>query len=31
MFIVNDKNIAIVYPEKVGKDVSKEPLLKKFE
>lgn len=28
MFIVNDKNIAIVYPEKVGKDVSKEPLLK---
>ena len=28
MFIINDKNIAIVYPEKVGKDVSKEPLVK---
>ncbi|WP_410981402.1 methyl-accepting chemotaxis protein [Bacillus pacificus] len=28
MFIVNDKNIAIVYPEKVGKDVSKESLVK---
>ncbi|PGO24062.1 methyl-accepting chemotaxis protein [Bacillus cereus] len=28
MFIVNDKNIALVYPGKVGKDVSKEPLVK---
>lgn len=28
MFVINDKNIAIVYPEKVGKDVSKEPLVK---
>lgn len=28
MFIVNDKNIAIVYPGQVGKDVSKESLVK---
>ncbi|MDJ1474975.1 methyl-accepting chemotaxis protein [Bacillus sp. LS15-K4] len=28
MFIVNDKNIAIVYPGGVGKDVSKESLVK---
>ncbi|PFB28563.1 methyl-accepting chemotaxis protein [Bacillus cereus] len=28
MFIVNDKNIAIVYPGEVGKDVSKESLVK---
>lgn len=28
MFIINDKNMALVYPEKVGKDVSKEPLMK---
>ncbi|WP_144492372.1 methyl-accepting chemotaxis protein [Bacillus mycoides] len=28
MFIVNDKNIALVYPEKVGEDISKEPLMK---
>ncbi|PGV13272.1 methyl-accepting chemotaxis protein [Bacillus cereus] len=28
MFIINDKNMALVYPEKIGKDVSKEPLLK---
>lgn len=28
MFIINDKNIALVYPEKIGKDISKEPLLK---
>ncbi|UNP76155.1 methyl-accepting chemotaxis protein [Bacillus nitratireducens] len=28
MFIVNDKHIALVYPGKVGKDVSKEPLVK---
>ena len=28
MFIVNDKNMALVYPEKVGKDISKEPLMK---
>ncbi|WP_265938508.1 methyl-accepting chemotaxis protein [Bacillus thuringiensis] len=28
MFIINDKNMALVYPEKIGKDVSKEPLIK---
>ena len=28
MFIINDKNMALVYPEKIGKDVSKEPLVK---
>jgi len=28
MFIINDKHIALVYPGKVGKDVSKEPLVK---
>ncbi|PFQ46475.1 methyl-accepting chemotaxis protein [Bacillus cereus] len=28
MFIINDKNMALVYPEKIGKDVSKEPLMK---
>ena len=28
MFIVNDKNIAIVYPGQVGKDVSRESLVK---
>ncbi|MGG8382456.1 methyl-accepting chemotaxis protein [Bacillus sp. R-CC1] len=27
MFIINDKNMALVYPEKIGKDVSKEPLI----
>ena len=27
MFIINDKNMALVYPEKIGKDVSKEPLV----
>ncbi|MGG2063672.1 methyl-accepting chemotaxis protein [Bacillus sp. S14(2024)] len=29
--IVNDKNIALVYPDKVGKDVSKEPLIQSFK
>ncbi|PGY95001.1 methyl-accepting chemotaxis protein [Bacillus cereus] len=28
MFIINDKNMALVYPEKIGKDVSKEPFIK---
>jgi len=28
MFIINDKHIALVYPGKDGKDVSKEPLVK---
>ncbi|MFY0147123.1 methyl-accepting chemotaxis protein [Bacillus cytotoxicus] len=31
MFIINDKNIALVYPEKVGKDVSKEPLIQSLK
>ncbi|MEH7457066.1 methyl-accepting chemotaxis protein [Bacillus sp. JJ1127] len=31
MFIVNDKNIALAYPEKVGKDVSKEPLIQSIK
>lgn len=30
-FIVNDKNVALVYPDKVGKDVSKEPLIKSLK
>ncbi|MEI4830078.1 methyl-accepting chemotaxis protein [Bacillus sp. FJAT-53711] len=29
--IVNDKNVALVYPDKVGKDVSKEPLIQSFK
>lgn len=31
MFIVNDKGIAIAYPKKVGKDVSKEPLIQSLK
>ncbi|MEH6888784.1 methyl-accepting chemotaxis protein [Bacillus sp. JJ864] len=31
MFIVNDKNMGLVYPDKVGKDVSKEPLIQSLK
>lgn len=31
MFVVNDKNMGIVYPDKVGKDVSKEPLIQSLK
>ncbi|MCM3736073.1 methyl-accepting chemotaxis protein [Bacillus cytotoxicus] len=31
MFVVNDKNMGLVYPDKVGKDVSKEPLIQSLK
>ncbi|HDX9589598.1 TPA: methyl-accepting chemotaxis protein [Bacillus pseudomycoides] len=31
MFLVNDKNMGLVYPDKVGKDVSKEPLIQSLK
>ncbi|MFD3447416.1 methyl-accepting chemotaxis protein [Microbacteriaceae bacterium 4G12] len=31
MFLVNDKNMGLVYPDKIGKDVSKEPLIQSLK